>query len=61
MNEIDYWVSSSRGTCWVEVKDGTITNTANLWRKFIGQPFSNLTRWLRDAKVVQIGNGGRNV
>jgi len=52
---IHYWVSSSRGTCWVCVRpDGIISDCAALWKKFKGQPFTNLIKWLRDAEVAEI-------
>jgi len=54
INMVNYWVSSSRGTCWVQTRNGIIVDTAALWRKFKGQPIDNLTRWLRDANVVKL-------
>ena len=44
---MDYYVSSRIGTCCVVVKDGIIIDTADLWKKFIGQPFDNLRNWLK--------------
>lgn len=55
MEVIHYWVSSRKGTCWVYVDDeNVISDCAVLWKKFRGQPLSNLTRWLGDAKVEVI-------
>lgn len=42
----EYWVSAPQATCQVNVDDGRIVMTAPVWRKFIGQPFANLRRWL---------------
>ncbi len=44
---MDYYVSSSIGTCCVVVKNGIIIDTARLWKKFIGQRFDNLRNWLK--------------
>jgi len=50
-----YWVSSNKGTCWVYVDDkGIIRDCAALWKRFRTQSFSNLVKWLGDAKVVEI-------
>jgi hypothetical protein len=49
---ITYWVSSTIGTCFVETKQGVIIDTAPLWGKFIGQPLSNLTRWLSNKGLI---------
>jgi hypothetical protein len=47
------WVSSPKGTCFVNTDDNTIiVDTAPLWRKFKGQPLGNLIRWLgKDVRV----------
>ena len=52
----ELWVSSPRGTCFVGIDDNTIiVETAPLWRKFIGQPLRNLTRWLgKDVEVAYL-------
>jgi len=43
------------GTFWVCVRpDGIISDCAALWKKFKGQPFTNLIKWLRDAEVAEI-------
>lgn len=42
----DFWVSSKRMTGLVTVSDGRIVWTPPIWRKFEGQSFGNLTRWL---------------
>lgn len=54
---MEFWVSSKRGTCWVQTKNDVIVDTASLWRKFIGQDFDALLRWLKDAKVEEICSG----
>ena len=42
-----YWISTSWATAYVEVDDREIiTSTAPVWKKFIGQPVSNLINWL---------------
>jgi len=43
------------GTFWVCVRpDGIIFDCAARWKKFKGQPFTNLIKWLRDAEVAEI-------
>ncbi len=50
-----FYLSSRIFTVQVNVNEGgTIVWTAPVARKFIGQPFSNLIRWSRADKVVQI-------
>ena len=50
-----YWLSSNRMTVLVRVDDNHIvTNAAPVVHKFIGQPFSNLRRWMQ-------GHGGLRV
>lgn len=46
MNEL-WWMSSSKMTFTVTVKDGIIIETAAIGQKFIGQPLSNLEAWMR--------------
>ncbi len=55
MENGDYWVSSRKGTCWVKIERGVVKDTSNLWKRFKGQPFGNLVRWLKDATVVKLG------
>lgn len=54
----DYFVSGLvRGsvmTGLVTVEGGTIVHTAPVWRKFIGQPFANLKRWLVSTAIVEL-------
>lgn len=54
INEKEYWVSSRKGTCWVKVRNGVIVDTANLWKRFKGQSFSNLKNWLGDVEVKEL-------
>jgi hypothetical protein len=43
----NYWVSCSKFTCFVHTNDdNVIVMTASVWRKFEGQPFTNLINWL---------------
>lgn len=42
----DWWVSTNKATGGVTVKDGKIVNVAHIWKRFHGQPFSNLCNWL---------------
>lgn len=46
-----YWVSSSIGTCFVEVNNNLIINTCPLWNRFKGQPFINLLNWLSNKNL----------
>jgi len=44
---ITYYVSSNKITIAVDVdSEGTIIKTAPVAKKFIGQPFKNLERWM---------------
>lgn len=45
MTEI-YWLSCSKMTVRVDVRDGVIIDAAPVVRKFVGQPLENLTRWM---------------
>jgi hypothetical protein len=42
-----FWLSTSRMTFVVLVRDGLVHETAPIARRFIGQPPENLGRWLR--------------
>lgn len=51
-----YYVSHPRMTVLVVTdKAGNITGNAPIIRKFIGQPLSNLTNWLRGCECVPLG------
>lgn len=45
----EYWLSTSRMTVAVTVDEssGLITVAAPIVRKFVGQPLTNLIRWMR--------------
>ena len=48
-----FWVSTNWATGGVEVtEDMTIKTTPPIWRKFIGQPFGNLTGWLAKKSTI---------
>lgn len=40
------WLSNTKMTVKVIVQDGTIIGGASIIRVFIGQPLTNLTRWM---------------
>ena len=43
-----YWVSCSKMTVMVEVDNkGRVVDAAPVVRRFIGQPFRNLTLWFK--------------
>lgn len=43
----EWWLSSLRMTIWAETNNKyTITRTAPIGRKFIGQPLKNLAKWM---------------
>ena len=42
----DYWLSSRAMTIVVRVEGGRVVDTPPIARKFIGQPFANLVRWM---------------
>lgn len=44
----NWWLSTVKMTFWCEITNGRITDTAPIARKFIGQPYGNLVRWLAD-------------
>lgn len=46
----EYWVSGTQATGWVKVKDKIVIDTCPIFKKFVGQDFSNLTDWLKDVK-----------
>lgn len=47
MNQLEsWWVSNRVMTFGVTVENGIIIETAPIARKFIGQPFDNLERWM---------------
>lgn len=49
------WVSSSSATAMVEVDPGgIIVWTAPIWKRFCGQPFENLRRWLNAPRIVDL-------
>ena len=51
----DWYISTRyRGTCWVQTNGDVIVDTAQLWRKFIGQPLENLLRWLQYYRMERI-------
>jgi hypothetical protein len=41
-----YWISSVKMTFSVEVEDNVITDAAPIAKRFVGQPFENLYRWM---------------
>lgn len=45
-NNIWHWVSSEKMTFACLVENDTIIYGAPIIRKFIGQPFNNLLRWM---------------
>lgn len=49
-----WWVSSTIGTGQVNVRDGIILGAPKLWNRFIGQPFENLTGWLRRRTGTEV-------
>ena len=56
------WYISSKNkriTAKVSTTDDIITQakTAPILKKFIGQPFSNLKRWMKDGVVILINDG----
>ncbi len=42
-----WWLSSTKMTVKVIVRDGKIVGGATIIRVFIGQPLSNLVNWMR--------------
>lgn len=57
----ELWVSSKRGTCWVQISEqGNITDTAPLWRKFIGQKVERLFAWLGECRVENLKEGAND-
>lgn len=42
----DWWLSTVKMTFWCRVTNNIVTDTAPIARKFIGQPYSNLAKWL---------------
>jgi hypothetical protein len=57
-----WWLSCSRFTVGVEIKDGVIVDAAPIVRKFIGQPTRNLGRWMRGIggfQAVRVGGAER--
>ena len=56
----DWWVSNPRMTFWVRTHDEVIIDAAPIARRFVGQPFRNLVRWMRrigGAEYVQLAGG----
>lgn len=51
---IDYYISSTKMTVCVTVDNNIITESAPIVRKFIGQPLSNLTKWLKKFGSIEI-------
>jgi len=43
---VTWWLSNRKMTVKVVVRDLKIVGGAPIIRKFIGQPFSNLVRWM---------------
>lgn len=61
----EYWISSLRMTVGVTVNNaGVIVDAAPVVRKFIGQPFKNLTRWMEQQGGLRVeelsGGNARN-
>lgn len=51
----DYWVSTVKVTGMVRVNHSMIIIlTPPIWRKFIGQPFSNLKNWLKNCEIKKL-------
>jgi hypothetical protein len=42
-----YWASTTRATGAFQITNGRVSDAPPIWRTFLGQPASNLTRWLR--------------
>lgn len=42
-----WWVVLNHFCCGVEVRQGVITDIAPVFKKFMGQPIGNLTRWVK--------------
>lgn len=49
-----WWFSSSRMTFDVLVHGGVIIDAAPIARKFVGQPVTNLERWMRRQGGLRI-------
>lgn len=48
MTERHYWLSCMKLTIYAQTDgNGTITATAPIGRKFVGQPLGNLEAWMR--------------
>jgi len=41
-----YWLSTKKITVGIEVRDGIVVHGPPIVRRFVGQPASNLRRWL---------------
>lgn len=55
-----FWASTNKMTFDVEVKEKIIINSAPIGKKFIGQRFENLLRWMKKQgglKVYCYDNG----
>jgi hypothetical protein len=51
------WLSSPKMTVFVEVSQyGTILAASPIIRKFIGQPYTNLTRWLKPDRIEYLND-----
>lgn len=42
-----YWASTKQATGLILVENGKITRTPPIWKKFVGQPASNILNWLQ--------------
>ncbi len=49
LNDEWFWVSCTWATCGVAVRDGLIIWAPSIWRKFTGQQYDDLIRWLRNT------------
>lgn len=50
----DYWISCNRMTGLVKVEDNIIISGAPVFRKFMGQNFDNLKKWINKFNNVKI-------
>lgn len=58
----EYWISCKRMSVWAQVDEGgTLVDTANITKKFVGQPFPNLLSWLRKMGGLRVKKLGGNV
>lgn len=55
-----WWLSNARMTVGVSVTNLVIMNAAPIVRVFIGQPFTNLLRWMKPDQKVLLNDASRN-